>query len=110
MAFNYNHITLVGRLTKDVQLKKIGDSTKAELTLAVSRPYRKDDGSTEADYIPCILWGKLAEISEKYLRKGSPVLIEGRLQIREFEQEGIKKWFTEVLTENFQILDSKQNG
>jgi len=106
MSFNYNHITLVGRLTKDVVLTKVAESTKSTFSLAVDRPYRKDDGSADTDFIPCVVWGKLAEISEKYLKKGSPVLVEGRLQIRSYTVEGVKKYFTEVLLENFQVLET----
>ena len=107
MSFSYNHITIVGRNTKDLNLQKVGESSKLKIDLAVDRPYRKEDGTCETDFIPCIIWGKLAEIAEKYIRKGSPCLIEGRLQIKTWGEGDAKKWFTEVLVENFQILENK---
>lgn len=110
MSFNYNHITLVGRLTRDPQQNTVGTTTKTVFSLAIDRPYRKNDGSTETDFVPCVLWGKLAEIATKYLHKGSPALVEGRLQIREYEQEGVKKWASEVVADNFQILEAKKDG
>jgi single-strand DNA-binding protein len=106
MGFNYNHTTLVGRVVKDPELKEISENTsRLPFTLAVSRNYRKDDGSKEADFIPVVLWGKLAEVGFQLLKKGSPVLIWGKLQVRNYEKDSEKKWMTEVIAENFQILD-----
>lgn len=106
MSFNYNHTTLVGRLTKDPETKKTGEVSKTTFTLAVDRPYRKEDGTTETDFVPVVMWGKLAEVSEKYLRKGRPTLVEGRIQVRDYEINKERKWITEVVAENFQILES----
>ena len=107
MSFNYNHITLVGRLTGDPDRKKVGENCKTTFSLKVDRPYRKNDGSIEADYISVILWGKLAEIAHKFLKKDYPVLVEGRIQVREYEHNNERKWVTEVVAENFQLLEKK---
>lgn len=106
MSFNYNHITLVGRIVRDPETKTANNTTRVTFTLAVDRPYRKENTETEADFIPVIMWGKLAEVAEKYIRKGRPTLIEGRLQIREYEAGQVRKKITEVTAENFQILES----
>jgi single-strand DNA-binding protein len=109
MAFNYNHITLVGRLSKDPETRMHGNVRKVSFTLAVDRPYRREDGTCETDFIPVVLWGKLAEVAEKHLRKGRPTLVEGRLQVRDYESDSVRKWITEVVGENFQILESLAN-
>lgn len=108
MSFNYNHVTLVGRLTKNPELKKVGEYVKTTFMLAVDRPYRKEDGTVETDFISIVLWGKLAEVAEKYLKKGIATLIEGRLQVKDYEINNERKWFTEILAENFQILESSK--
>ena len=93
-------------LKGDFDTKEISENTsRLPFTLAVSRNYRKDDGSKEADFIPVVLWGKLAEVGFQLLKKGSPVLIWGKLQVRNYEKDSEKKWMTEVIAENFQILD-----
>ena len=110
MSFNYNHTTIVGRLTKDPEIKKVGNVTRSSMTLAVDRPYRKEDGSTDTDFINVVLFGKLADVSEKHLRKGNPALFEGRIQVRQYEKNNENRWITEVLAENFQVLEYKKTN
>ncbi len=106
MAFNYNHCTIVGRLTKDPEIFQIADhKIKSVLTVAVDRPYRKEDGSTDTDFIPVCMWGPAAERSQKLLSKGAPILAYGSIQVRTFEKEGQPQWRTEVVADNFQLLD-----
>ncbi len=106
MSFNYNHCTIVGRLTKDPEIFHISEhKIKSILTVAVDRPYRKEDGSTDTDFIPVCMWGHAAERSKKLLTKGVPVLAYGSIQIRSYEKDGITKWRTEVVAENFQLLN-----
>tara|TARA_A100001015_G_C14950310_1_gene696462 strand:- start:28 stop:393 length:366 start_codon:yes stop_codon:yes gene_type:complete len=109
MAFNYNHVMLVGRLTKDAELHPSKDVCRLAFSLAVDRAYRKEDGSSDTDFIPIVAWGKLAEIGAQYLKKGQPVLIDGRLQVRSYEKDGDKKWSSEVIVENFQLLGKYNN-
>lgn len=107
MSYNYNHATLLGRLTKDPERLQINETTvKTIFTLAVNRPYKKEDGSVEADFIPISLWGKSAEAGYQLLRKGSAALVWGRIHVRQYEKDNEKRWMTEVVGENFQILDS----
>ena len=113
MSFNYNHVTLVGRLTKDAEVKDASNTVKTSFSLAIDRNYRKEDGSYDTDFIPIVAWGRLAEIAYQYLKKGNPVLVEGRLQIRHYEKtynkETVKHWMSEIVVENFQMLGSKSN-
>jgi len=106
MSFNYNHCTLVGRLTKDPELFQLSEhKIKTIITVAVDRPYRKEDGSSDTDFIPVCLWGPTADRSKKLLSKGSPVLVYGSIHVRSYEKEGITVWRTEVVADNFQLLD-----
>ncbi len=73
MSFNYNSCTLVGRLTKEPIMTIQDGYKKIEFTLGVDRPYRHEDGTVETDFVPVVMLGKLAEVAEKYLRKGRPI-------------------------------------
>jgi single-strand DNA-binding protein len=106
LGYNFNQATLVGRLTKDPELKEFSDNaSKTTFSLAVNRSYKKENGETEADFIPVCLWGKLAEVSFQLLRKGTPVLVWGKIQVRNYEKDKERRWMTEVVAENFQILE-----
>lgn len=103
-----NNVTLVGRLTKDVDLRYT-QSGKAvgNFTLASNRPF-KTNGQQEADFINCVIWGKQAENLAQYMGKGSQVGITGRIQTRSYEnQEGKTIFVTEVVADSVQFLESK---
>ena len=111
MSYNYNQTTLMGRLTKDPENFQVTESTsKTFFTIAIDRPYRKDDGTRDTDFIPVALWGRPAELSLQMLRKGTPVLVWGRVQVRNYEKDKEKKWITEVVAENFQVLEKKASA
>jgi len=98
-----NHIILIGRLTRDPELNytKTGKAV-CNFTLAVDRPFNKD----ETDFIPIVTWGKTAENSANYLDKGRLVAVEGRLQIRSYDdKDGNKRRIAEVVANNVQFLD-----
>lgn len=97
-----NHITLIGRLTKDPDLRYTKDGKPVcSFTLAVSRPFGKD----EADFINCVVWGKSAENVSKYVGKGRQLAVEGRLQIRSYDgNDGQRKYVTEVVCERTEFL------
>jgi single stranded DNA-binding protein (ssb) len=101
-----NNITLVGRLTKDLELK-YGQSGKAygKFSLAVKRPHSKD----EVDFINCVAFGKTAELIDKYLKKGSRVGIVGSLQMSRYEINGEKRTSYEVMVQNIEFLESSKN-
>jgi single-strand DNA-binding protein len=111
MGVNFNQVILAGRLTKDPEIKQLNTMQSATFALAVERFKKKEDGTYEADFVNIKAFDKLAEISSKYLRKGKPVLVVGRLHIHEYEKDGERKWFTEVVADNIQFLDtvSKDN-
>lgn len=108
MSFNYNHVTLVGRLTKDPEFFQISDDfCKLTFALAISRKFKSSkNNQDEVDFIPICLFGNMAVLGEKLLSKGMPVLVWGRLQVRVYEKDHKKNWITEVMAENFQLLKS----
>ena len=101
-----NRVVLVGRLTKDPDLKYTGNGVAvATFTLAVNRPFTKD-GEREADFINCVVWRKPAENTANYLRKGSMAGIEGRIQTRTYEgSDGKTVYVTEVVCDSVQFLE-----
>ena len=104
-----NTTQLVGRLTKEVELKYTqGDTAVGTFTLAVNRSFTNQQGEREADFINCVIWRKAAENLAKFTRKGSHVGIEGRIQTRNYEnQQGTRVYVTEVIVSNFHLLDPK---
>ena len=102
-----NSLVLVGRLTKDVELRYIpGSGTAvASFTIAVDRDYAKKDGSRETDFIPVEVMGKPAESCANYLGKGRLVAIKGSMRIDNYEKDGQKRSFTKCAASNVQALD-----
>ena len=83
-----NKVILLGRLTKDPDVRYTqSGKVVCSFTLAVNRPFLSKNGSREADFIPCVLWGKMAETAGNSLAKGHRVLVEGRLQIRSYDDD-----------------------
>ena len=107
-----NNVTLVGRLTKDADLRYTSDGTAtATFSLAVNRPFKSASGERESDFINCVIWRKNAENFVNFTRKGSLVGITGRIQTRNYEnKEGQRVYVTEVVAENFALLESKKDG
>lgn len=105
-----NKVILTGRLTKDPDVRYNGDMAIARYTLAVDRPVKNKDGTTQADFIRCVAFGKLGEFAERYLAKGVKILIEGRIQTGSYEdQEGKKMYTTDVVVERHEFCESKGN-
>lgn len=107
-----NNVSLVGRLTKDVELKYTGSQTAvATGTLAVNRQFKSANGEKETDFINIVAWRKTAEILSSYASKGSQIGITGRIQTRNYEgNDGKRVYVTEVVAESVALLDSKQNN
>ncbi|MDT2687490.1 single-stranded DNA-binding protein [Enterococcus gallinarum] len=105
-----NNIVLVGRLTKDPDLKYTGNGTAvATFNLAVNRNFTNQSGEREADFINCVIWRKPAESLANYAKKGVLIGITGRIQTRSYDnQQGQKVYVTEVVADNFQLLESKK--
>ena len=104
-----NNVTLVGRLTKDVELKYTpANQAVAQFTLAVNRTFKNANGERESDFINCVIWRKSAENFANWVKKGALIGITGRIQTRNYEnQQGQRVYITEVVAENFQMLESR---
>lgn len=106
-----NNVVVVGRLTRAVDLRYTSNGTAyASFTLAVDRDFKNQNGEKETDFINCVMWRKAAENFANFTRKGSLVGIEGRIQTRNYEnQQGQKVYVTEVLAENFSLLEPRNS-
>ena len=104
-----NKIIITGRLTKDPELRYTSNQkVVTSFTLAVDRPFLNQEGVREADFIPVVVWGKTAEIINKFCTKGQKLLIEGRVQVRNYEDKsGEKRWVTEVIGDKIEFLERK---
>ncbi|CAK1227498.1 Single-stranded DNA-binding protein (Ssb) [Fructobacillus tropaeoli] len=104
-----NRVVLIGRMTKDVELRYTQSGTAVgSFTLAVNRPFKNSDGEREADFINAVIWRKPAENFANFTGKGAQVAIEGRLQTRNYENnQGQRVYVTEVVVDNFSLLESK---
>lgn len=103
-----NRVTLMGRLATDVTLRQT-QSGKAVATFRFATDNGKDSGGNRkpADFHNCVAWEKRAETAAKYLAKGRRALLEGRLQYREYEKDGVKRWTTEIIVGSIEFCDSK---
>ena len=105
-----NHITIMGRLTKDPELRRTGSGTAvASFTVAVDRDFAsKDSGEKETDFIDCVAWRQTGEFVSKYFGKGRMAVVEGRLQMREWtDKDGKKRKNAEVVADSVYFGDSK---
>lgn len=107
-----NNVVLVGRLTKDPDLRYTGNGTPvASFTLAVNRDFKSADGKQEADFINCVIWRKSAETLANTVRKGQQIGVVGRVQTRSYEnQQGQKVFVTEINAERFNYLEKREGG
>ena len=104
-----NKVTLIGRITKDLELKHIGEKNTANVkfNLAVDN---YENGQKGADFIPVTVWGKQAENLCKYCGKGSQIAVNGALKIRSYDKDGVKKYVTEVLADGFNGIEFLSTG
>ncbi|CWU41358.1 TPA: single-stranded DNA-binding protein [Listeria monocytogenes] len=107
-----NRVVLVGRLTKDPDLRYTPAGVAvATFTLAVNRPFKNGQGEQEADFIQCVVWRKPAENVANFLKKGSLAGVDGRVQTRNYEgNDGKRVYVTEIVAESVQFLEPKQNA
>lgn len=108
-----NKVVLIGRLTKDPELKFTpGNGTAvATLTLAIDRKMPGKDGKKEADFVPIVVWGKQAEATANYMSKGRLMGVSGRIQVRNYDaKDGTKRYVTEVVAEEVQFLDKANSN
>lgn len=104
-----NRVVLVGRLTRDPELRNTNSGTAVvSFTVAVDNPVKNPDGTKSASFIPCVAWNQKADFASKFARKGSLVGIEGRLNQRNYQkQDGTKASVLEVVCDNLQLLEPK---
>ena len=107
-----NSTNLIGRLTKDPEIRYTQNNTPvANFTLAVNRPFAKDTDEQQADFINCIAWKYTADFVGKYFKKGQQIGLTGRIQTRTWDdQNGQKRYATEVVAEHVYFADSKRDG
>lgn len=107
-----NRVVLVGRLTKDPELRYTpAGAAVATFTLAVNRPFKNAQGEQEADFINCVVWRKPAENVANFLKKGSMAGVDGRVQTRNYEDNDGKRVFvTEVVAESVQFLEPRNHA
>ena len=107
-----NHITIMGRLTRDPELRRTGSGIAvASFSLAVDRDFSpKDGGEKETDFIDCVAWRQTGEFVSKYFTKGRMAVVSGRLQIRSWtDKDGNKRRTAEVVADNVYFGDSKKD-
>ena len=106
-----NSICLVGRLTKDVDLRYTPSNVAvATFTLAVNRTFKNENGEREVDFINCVMWRQQAENLANWAKKGALIGITGRIQTRSYDnQQGQRVYVTEVVAEQFQLLESRNS-
>jgi single-strand DNA-binding protein len=105
-----NKVILLGHLTKDPEVRYSQAAEPvaiARFTIAVNRRFKRE-GEPDADFIPCVSFGKQAEFSEKYLKKGMKIAVTGRMQVRTFDDAtGQRRWVTEVVVEDSEFTESR---
>lgn len=106
-----NKVILMGRLTKDPDMRGEGTSLCARYTLAVDRKYSKNNEEKQTDFINCVVFSKGAEFAEKYFKKGTKVLITGRIQTGSYtNKDGAKVYTTDIVCEEQEFAESKGAG
>lgn len=109
----FNKVVLMGNLTRDPELRSTPSGQQVgSFSLAVNRSWKNANGEQQeaVDYIDCNVWGKPAEIIAQYMKKGSAILVSGRLQQRSWEQEGQKRSKVEVVVEDFNFVGGSNDG
>lgn len=106
-----NKVILMGRLVRDPEVKYTGakPSAVARYTLAVDRRIKKEGGD-QADFIQCVAFGKSGEFAEKYFKKGTKIVVEGRIQTGSYEKDGQRIYTTDVVVEQQEFAESKASG
>jgi len=112
MSRGYNRVILMGNLARDPDIRHTPNKQKvARITVAAGRQWRNKvtgELQSQTDFIPVVAWSNLADLCDRFLRKGKPVLVEGRIQVRDYEdtKTGSRKWVTEVIADNMVLLPS----
>ena len=108
---NVNHVVLVGRLTKDIEVRKTNSNTSVcSFTVAIDRRFQSQQGEKTADFINCIAWRQAADFLANYASKGTIVSVEGRIQTRNYDGANGKVYVTEVVADNVQIISNRNSN
>lgn len=103
-----NQVILHGRISTDIELRTTTNGKSVStFNIAVDRDYKNESGNREADFFPCVAWGKLGENINQYFEKGKEILVNGRLQVRSYDSNGTKKYITEIIVEKTDFCGSK---
>lgn len=103
-----NHVTLMGRATKDAEVRTAGETQVARYTLAVDRMGKKD-GQPSADFLNCVCFGKTADFAGKYIRKGTKIAVEGRIQTGNYtNKDGVKVYTTDILVNSHYFCEKRE--
>lgn len=107
-----NKVILLGRLTRDPEVRYTQTGkVVCQFTLAVDRPFSNQEGQREADFIPVVIWGKSAETCGNSLTKGQRALVEGRMQVRNYDgKDGVKRYVTEVVADRFEFIERRNDA
>lgn len=107
-----NKAVVLGRLTRDPEVRyTTTGKVVCSFTLAVDRPFTNADGQREADFLPVVVWGKAAEMCGNSLSKGHRILVEGRIQVRNYEnKEGQKRYVTEIIASSVEFIERKSES
>ena len=107
-----NKVVLIGRLTRDPELRYTsGNAAVCNFTIAVDRPFNSNTQERGTDFIPIVVWNKQAENVKNYLAKGSQVAVEGRMQVRNYDDNnGQKRYVTEVIANSVEFMGSKNSN
>lgn len=100
----------IGRITKDVQAASTSNGiTTSQFTIAINRNFKNKDGNYDADFINCVAFRNTAEFINKYCKKGNQISVEGRIQVRSYEDKNNqKKYITEIVVDNVMLLERKK--
>ena len=108
-----NRVILIGNLGKDPEVMTFDNGVKkASFSLATTESYKNKEGARvdQTEWHNIVLWRGLAEVAEKYLKKGNQIYVEGKIKYRSYEQDGIKKYITEIYGDNMTMLGSRREG
>lgn len=101
-----NKVILIGRLTKDPEIRTSGNYTIASFSIAVDRKFKRE-GEAEADFFNCTAFNKTAEFVEKYCKKGTKMVVEGRIQNDNYEKDGVKHYGVKIMVDSLEFAESK---
>ena len=109
---NLNKALIGGRLTKDPEIKKVGDKSVCEFSVATNEYWKDSNGEKQerVEFHNIVVWGKLGGLCKQYLSKGSEVWLEGTIKTDSYEKDGVKKYITKIISSNVQFLSNKEDS